>query len=53
MKADEVCKKYSKEKIKLNTWMEDDVFFIEGDMKTLMFLSDLIKAQAKELDTTI
>ena len=38
-----------KEKIKINTWLEDDVFFIQGDTKSLIFLSDLIKAQAMEL----
>ena len=49
MKTDSICEQYSKEKIKINTWLEDDVFFIEGDTKSLMFLSDLIKAQAMEL----
>ena len=49
MKTDSICEQYSKEKIKINTWLEDDVFFIQGDTKSLMFLSDLIKAQAMEL----
>ena len=44
-----ICEQYSKEKIKINTWLEDDVFFIQGDTKSLMFLSDLIKAQAMEI----
>lgn len=50
MKTDSICEQYSKEKIKINTWLEDDVFFIQGDTKSLMFLSDLIKAQAMELE---
>ena len=49
MKINNVLEQYSKEKIKINTWLEDDVFFIQGDTKSLMFLSDLIKAQAMEL----
>ena len=49
MKINNALEQYSKEKIKINTWLEDDVFFIEGDTKSLMFLSDLIKAQAMEL----
>ena len=48
-KSDSICEQYSKEKIKINTWLEDDVFFIQGDTKSLMFLSDLIKAQAMEI----
>ncbi|OUT16080.1 hypothetical protein B9N60_10080 [Campylobacter concisus] len=49
MKINNALEQYSKEKIKINTWLEDDVFFIQGDTKSLMFLSDLIKAQAMEL----
>ncbi|ASM36865.1 hypothetical protein [Campylobacter sputorum] len=48
MKTDKICEKYLKENISINTWIEDDIFFIKGDSKTLMFLADLIKAQAKE-----
>ena len=48
MKINNALEQYSKEKIKINTWLEDDVFFIQGDTKSLMFLSDLIKAQAME-----
>ena len=50
MKINNALEQYSKEKIKINTWLEDDVFFIQGDTKSLMFLSDLIKAQAMELE---
>ena len=49
MKINNALEQYSKEKIKINTWLEDDVFFIQGDTKSLIFLSDLIKAQAMEL----
>ncbi|WP_035144164.1 hypothetical protein [Campylobacter concisus] len=49
MKINNALEQYSKEKIKINTWLEDNVFFIQGDTKSLMFLSDLIKAQAMEL----
>ncbi|CAD7289835.1 hypothetical protein LMG7974_01920 [Campylobacter majalis] len=49
MKTDDVCEKYFKEKIKINTWIENDIFFIEGNTKALLFLSDLIRAQAMEL----
>ena len=49
MKINNALEQYSKEKIKINTWLEDDVFFIQGDTKSLMFLSDLIKAQAMEI----
>mgnify|MGYP003087522941 FL=1 len=49
MKINNALEQYSKEKIKINTWLEDDVFFIQWDTKSLMFLSDLIKAQAMEL----
>ena len=49
MKINNALEQYSKEKRKINTWLEDDVFFIQGDTKSLMFLSDLIKAQAMEL----
>lgn len=49
MKINNALEQYSKEKIKINTWLEYDVFFIQGDTKSLMFLSDLIKAQAMEL----
>lgn len=48
MKTDNICEKYSQEKISINTWLENDVFFIQGDTKSLMFLADLIKAQAME-----
>ncbi|RZV14864.1 hypothetical protein D3M61_02575 [Aliarcobacter butzleri] len=49
MKTDKICQKYSNEKISINTWIEEDIFFIQGDKKTLLFLSDLIKAQALEM----
>ncbi len=49
MKINNALEQYSKEEIKINTWLEDDVFFIQGDTKSLIFLSDLIKAQAMEL----
>lgn len=49
MKTDKICEKYSKEKISINTWIEDDIFFIQGNKKTLLFLADLIKAQALEI----
>lgn len=50
MKINNVLEQYSKEKIKINTWIEDDVFFVEGNIKALLFLSDLIRAQAMELE---
>ena len=50
MKFDDVFEKYSEKNISINTWTEDDIFFIEGDSETLMFLSELIKAQAEEKD---
>ena len=37
MKINNVLGQYSKEKIKINPWIEDDIFFVEGNIKHYYF----------------
>jgi len=51
MSPDDVCVKYSDQKVKFDISIEGDYVYLTGNKKTLLFLSELIKAQAEfELD---
>lgn len=47
MSPDELCGKYSKEKIAINIECDEDMVFIRGSKLSLKFLGELFIAQAK------
>jgi hypothetical protein len=47
MIPDDICEKYSKQKINLNIEYKDDFIIISGNRNTLEFIGNLILAQAE------
>ncbi len=46
MSPDQICETHAKKEIALKVWVEEDTVFLAGDTKSLIFLSELISAQA-------
>lgn len=50
IKPDDVVDRYSPGQVQLTVKEDGDVVIVEGDAKSLMFLSELIAAQARAAD---